>query len=413
MRMSSVVDAPHLPLLQHRRLRRSLRRHRLVGPSARHRRLLDDEPRARPPAEPRAMQQQQQQAAQKRREQRVARAAAHDVERVAADRRGVEAVRHGHAREAGREDGEVAADEARSGGRHGEHACSSRVRGVAPVGGVAPSGRVERACLVQRGDLLVDGQRGDLRLVGGCCVFDDGDEPDRRAHLGREHRHRHRRSGQVPARPVGHDERAAHGGGGEDEKDDRDGAEEHLGAGEAEDACQDGGRPVRSATEHDCLAKSAAALREHEPRRADEGRVCLACGADLDARPHPPADDLLLQHDGAKLEQASDRHGEGDAEPVRGRRVRGGVCKLLLAHHRASEQHAGAHVDGDAGDDRDEEQDDALQQEEEDHEAEGEPGEHRAQPAEKHDHKLGDHDRHAEVALAEEGDLAADGAPVH
>jgi len=54
-----------------------------------------------------------------------------------------------------------------------------------------------------------------------------------------------------------------------------------------------------------------------------------------------------------------------------------------------------------------------LQQEEEDHEAEGEPGEHRAQPAEKHDHKLGDHDRHAEVALAEEGDLAADGAPVH
>ena len=65
-----------------------------------------------------------------------------------------------------------------------------------------------------------------LRLVGGCCVFDDGDEPDRRAHLGREHRHRHRlvisygdvshqhvrlrshaivhrRSGQVPARPVG------------------------------------------------------------------------------------------------------------------------------------------------------------------------------------------------------------------
>ena len=45
--------------------------------------------------------------------------------------------------------------------------------------------------------------------------------------------------------------------------------------------------------------------------------------------------------------------------------MRGGVCKLLLAHHRASEQHAGAHVDGDAGDDRDEEQDDALRQREE------------------------------------------------
>ena len=58
-------------------------------------------------------------------------------------------------------------------------------------------------------------------------------------------------------------------------------------------------------------------------------------------------------------------HGEGDAEPVRGRRVRGGVCKLLLAHHRASEQHAGAHVDGDARDDRDEEQEDARRQKEE------------------------------------------------
>ena len=122
-----------------------------------------------------------------------------------------------------------------------------------------------------------------LRLVGGCCVFDDGDEPDRRAHLGREHRHRHRlvisygdvshqhvslrshamsiaeaaksqpgrlaygtcrrrvldmsRTCPGNERLVGHDERAAHGGGGEDEKDDRDGAEEHLGAGEAEDAC--------------------------------------------------------------------------------------------------------------------------------------------------------------------------------
>ena len=45
--------------------------------------------------------------------------------------------------------------------------------------------------------------------------------------------------------------------------------------------------------------------------------------------------------------------------------MRGGVCKLLLAHHRASEQHAGAHVDRDARDDRDEEQEDALRQREE------------------------------------------------
>ena len=36
-------------------------------------------------------------------------------------------------------------------------------------------------------------------------------------------------------------------------------------------ACQDGGRPVRSSTEHDCLAKGAAALREHEPRLAAWG----------------------------------------------------------------------------------------------------------------------------------------------
>ena len=45
--------------------------------------------------------------------------------------------------------------------------------------------------------------------------------------------------------------------------------------------------------------------------------------------------------------------------------MRGGVCKLLLAHHRASEQHAGAHVDRDARNDRDEEEKDALRQKEE------------------------------------------------